>query len=291
MNAKSTNETSDQWRIIDPISADSIFHAREQTHQAVQLVASVGRAFLPSSREDDQASLVWLSDIESLAGHWVGTKEKYRAALLLQDLSYLIIDRDSKIIATYDLPGKNQDEAFNWFKRIFSGLGFNNGLLSLQLPYAMPIYPTSKGERFKISRPLAFKTLSDLFNNAHLVLQQIRTQYQNTSGLSCWPHHFDMAFLISLDKDQEVDRSIGMGFSPGDQVIPEPYFYVNCWPYPELAGQELPEISTGGKWNLDGWIGTTLRYSDLLQAPDQQHQVVLNFFTASYSALQLLYGS
>ena len=51
----------------------------------------------------------------------------------------------------------------------------------------------------------------------------------------CWPHHFDMATLFNLGED----RSIGVGFSPGDESYDEPYFYCTPWPPPDQTGMTV----------------------------------------------------
>ena len=82
-------------------------------------------------------------------------------------------------------------------------------------------------------------------------------------------------------------RRIGLGFSPGDEAIPEPYFYTNCWPYPDLQNQDPPQISNAGRWNLEGWVGTVLTYSMLLTVEDQ-YLATKEFLISSIKALRLI---
>lgn len=283
------NNTSKKWKVISEVGAVDLSKAREQMHQAVQLVSAVGRAFLPAKEDDSHANLEWLPNERALAGQWVGMKRKFRMALVLKDLQYLIIDPHNNILADFDLVGRNQVEAIDWLKSVFWGLGFNDDVLSLRHPYTIPIYATSKGEKFRINHPAVFGTLSNFFGNAHTVMQQLQVEHSNISPIRCWPHHFDIAVLITLDNVQgdEIARSIGVGFSPGDEKVPEPYFYVNCWPYPDLTDQDLPAISSGGKWNLEGWVGTVLTYNSLLQHP-HQFSTTQEFFTSSIEALKQL---
>jgi hypothetical protein len=80
-----------------------------------------------------------------------------------------------------------------------------------------------------------------------------------------WPHHFDLASLVTLSGSGEHATTIGLGFSPGDAGIDEPYFYVTPWPAPEAA--TLPAL-TIGRWNTEGWTGAVLRASQIIGAPD-----------------------
>ena len=50
----------------------------------------------------------------------------------------------------------------------------------------------------------------------------------------CWPHHFDLDTLIYFDRKEPV-RTMGVGFSPGDEYYDEPYFYVSIYPAPDVA--------------------------------------------------------
>jgi hypothetical protein len=61
--------------------------------------------------------------------------------------------------------------------------------------------------------------------------------------------------------------SVGIGLSPGDEGIAEPYFYVTPWPPPPPA-EELPRLSTGGRWHRAGWTGAVLTGSDLVAKGD-----------------------
>ena len=68
----------------------------------------------------------------------------------------------------------------------------------------------------------------------------------NTTTIQLWPHHFDLALMwLSGRKvpgyDAEnldwADEQMGFGFSSGDGGIPNPYFYVTAYPWPEAIVQ------------------------------------------------------
>src|SRR5204863_8996466 len=70
----------------------------------------------------------------------------------------------------------------------------------------------------------------------------------------CWPHHFDLATLLTLGSG----KSIGVGFAPGDDGIRESYWYVNLFPYPDPSCLEPLQ---DGRWHTGGWTGAVLPYS------------------------------
>jgi len=53
----------------------------------------------------------------------------------------------------------------------------------------------------------------------------------SASDVLCWPHHFDIATLVTFASD----RSSSVGLSPGDGSYDEPYYYVNVHPQPDPA--------------------------------------------------------
>ncbi len=93
---------------------------------------------------------------------------------------------------------------------------------------------------------------------------------EETSPIQLWPHHFDLSMLWlpgarvagENPEDAELaDRQMNFGFAFGDAAIPEPYFYVTAYPFPDgLASCELPP---GSSWHGEGFRGAVLRYRAL----------------------------
>jgi hypothetical protein len=62
-------------------------------------------------------------------------------------------------------------------------------------------------------------------------------------AVRCWPHHFDIATLLSLGRgDPEGAAAIGIGMSPGDAYYPQPHFYISPWPAPPADALPRPPI-------------------------------------------------
>jgi len=99
--------------------------------------------------------------------------------------------------------------------------------------------------------------------------------------VQCWPHHFDIATLIEVDAARagRAARTVGVGLSPGDASIDEPYCYVNHWP--TTARNVLPALAAG-EWFREGWAGAVLRGGSLVAAGDAAAQEgLLRAFLAS----------
>jgi hypothetical protein len=95
--------------------------------------------------------------------------------------------------------------------------------------------------------------LAAWFGNADMLLREVTAGEPGASPVVCWPHHFDIATLVTFDDstaDPEQARSVGLGLSPGDAGHPEPYFYIGPWPRP--TGEDLPSLPGCGAWDRDG---------------------------------------
>jgi hypothetical protein len=106
-----------------------------------------------------------------------------------------------------------------------------------------------------------------------------------------WPHHFDVGSVLPLGAgDGDEAPSIGVGLSPGDEGIPEPYFYATPWP-PPGADEPLPDLASPGRWRREGWTGAVLTGSDLVAAGDGRAQAARAsaFLAEAVSALRALH--
>ncbi len=98
---------------------------------------------------------------------------------------------------------------------------------------------------------------------------------EEKSPIQIWPHHFDLSMIWlpgpkipgQDPADEEYsDKQMNFGFAFGDEGIPEPYFYITAYPFPDaLPGAQLPEGTT---WRTDGFNGAVLLYKDLTTTPD-----------------------
>jgi hypothetical protein len=124
-----------------------------------------------------------------------------------------------------------------------------------------------------------------------MVLKEFLGQVRGSKGpVSFWPHHFDLAGLWfsgrlvpGQDPDDEgmADEQMNFGFSTGDSGIPNPYFYVTAYPWPE--GLEQAPLPERARWYLEGWKGAVMMYADMITA-DNPRKTLLNFFQTVHRA-------
>jgi len=104
-----------------------------------------------------------------------------------------------------------------------------------------------------------------------------------TSSVQVWPHHLDLAMLwfsgrlvpgVDPADEENADEQMNFGFSPGDQAIPNPYFYITAYPLP--AGLTDTPLPAGATWYRQGFTGAILPYEALVTAAGPQ-ETLLNF--------------
>jgi hypothetical protein len=92
------------------------------------------------------------------------------------------------------------------------------------------------------------------------------------SDVRCWPHHFDLATLISFStRETDVTGYVGAGLSPGDEYYDEPYFYVSVYPRPDSAA--LPRRPKLGHWHTHAFTAAVAPAHQIVTANNQKDEV------------------
>ncbi len=243
---------------------------RIQLHHAINAVMSVGRAFVPPEPDFGHASFQWLSGDRArglgpgvLAGRTVGADRAFRAALRLDRPAIVLIDASAATIAEHELHGRTLVEAFEWLSQRIHDQGLDPSALVLKLPRGMPQHRVGEGGPFAFDDVEACAELAAWYDGADALIREISVVEPRATDVRCWPHHFDLASLVKLtDRTDDDAPCVGVGLSPGDQLIAEPYVYVSPWPYPSAAA--LPAAPAGAHWRTQDWVGLYLTASDLL---------------------------
>ena len=83
----------------------------------------------------------------------------------------------------------------------------------------------------------------------------------------------------------EDTRQLAIGFSTGDQTIPEPYLYLTAYPEPDgFTKLALPEAAY---WQAEGFSGAILPYAALQASNDAEtlFQAYTNVLNSTRSLL------
>jgi len=250
------------WEALGRVSPRGLVEARLLLHHAVQLVAAVGRSLVAPRPDDGHTSLEWRA--RTLAGQEVPGPRPWRAALLTEGPSLAVLARDAEV-ARLELSGRTKAEAFGWLAERAASLGAAADRLRLQAPYTIPAHPVGGGAPF---RRLADDSLAEIarwFADGNALVRAVVATWPGAQPVRIWPHHFDVGSVLPLaGKPGAEAPSIGVGLSPGDEGIPEPYLYVTRWPVP--PADSLPALPGGGRWHREGWVGALLTGSEIVES-------------------------
>ena len=259
-----------------PIGGKSFVYlatARLQSHYAVQWLARAARAYIPPEPDDSHTNLGWNDTIKGFVTH--ALKDDVRLALRLSDLTLLLLGQPKPL--SFALNRRTDTQARQWLGEQLTACGLEAAALDAPSPYELPSDPIGSGTAYGTAETEeALAELSNWFGNADISLTAIRGRTDArvlvSSPVRCWPHHFDVATLASLDKSgAEHGRSVNTGFSPGDHHYKEPYFYVSPYPYPETAAlKPLPAL---GHWHTHEFTAAVAPASRIVAAGNPQNEV------------------
>ena len=252
--------------VLGAVLPGELTQARLGLHWAAQLVSAAGTSLLPAEEDFSHTNLGWDPMLGVLAGRNVGAKP-VRAALVFDGLELVVIEGERER-ASLRLPGRTLSQALAWLGSEIAG---DDAALGLPV-HDMPAYPVGEGAVFSDDGAAARTELAGWFAEAFASIGELAAREDTAAPVRCWPHHFDVASLITLDAKAgaEESRSIGVGFSPGDGSYDQPYFYVTPWPYPEAKA--LPPLVAGAHWHTDGWTGAVLTAERVISVPAQEQQ-------------------
>jgi hypothetical protein len=228
-------------------------------------------------------NLNWDSKLGVLAGRHVG-RASLRAALVFESLELAVLE-GSLERASHALAGSTMQRALAWLSERVAD---EPNRLSIPT-HDMPDHPIADGAPFGDTAAEARTELGGWFANASAAVRAVVAENRSASMVRCWPHHFDVASLITLDEEHcaQESRSIGVGFSPGDGSYDQPYFYVTPWPYPSTDA--LPLLPAGVHWHTEGWTGAVLTAEQVISRPaDRQRVLVLDALGSAITACRTL---
>ncbi len=277
--------TSHDWRSVGAVDPRKLGDARHQAHNAVQWLARIARSYIEPADDDGHIALDWTGEDDALVTHEIapGLVLEFR----IPEMVLQFKESGKRVSHPLALEERSPAMVEAWLLVELLHRGVDREKLSKDLPYTIAGLMTGDAvDHSHQANEDALKELSNWYANAVLVLGQIRNEYASLepgpSPVRCWPHHFDIATLISLEKgNSEKARSIGVGLSPGDGHYGEPYFYVTPWPYPD--SNNLPDLPDGGHWHTKEFVGAILPASEII-ARGMTGEDVVSFLRAAVSA-------
>jgi hypothetical protein len=275
-----------RWEPVGRVSPHELVAGRIVLHHATQLVAAVGRSLITARADDGHTSLEWAQATRGLAGQTVQGPRPWRAALRVADLT-LTVQAEAPV-SELSLAGVTPEAAFEWLRGVARELGAPAQSLRLDAPYTIPAYPGGPGAPFPRAGEASRSELAHWLANADDLLRGVAGSWPGAAPVRIWPHHFDVGSVLprGTGGGEHDAPAIGIGLSPGDEGIPEPYLYVTPWPPP--PAHSLPPLPAGGRWHTTGWTGALLTASEIVGAGGAAAQAALasRFLAGALEALR-----
>lgn len=259
------------WTTLGSKAPTALVKARTLAHHAAQWPTRAARANLEAVPDDSHSSLEWDGEHSALFSQPLPADgADVRVGLRLAGLA-LILQRGNLVLDTYELAGRRDSMVGVWLDSALRALGLK-AAGGATLPYTIPSHPVARGSAYSFSGEMeAFDELVRWFGAAADLLDEARAGCADAqaSAVRCWPHHFDIATLISFEASADgAARSIGIGLSPGDHYYHQPYVYVSPWPHLKAAG--LPALPPPGHWHTHDFVGAVATAEQILLLDDRR---------------------
>lgn len=275
--------TSTDWQPIDPARARSLSDARLQFHHAAQFATAVGISYLDHQPDDSHTNLGWRHDLRALVSRAApGPHGPVAIGIRPHDLSVLVLVDDA-VRESFALHGLTMRAAVDRLTSLLAAAGLDGSRYTQRRHYEIPPHPVGEGRAFDASATGDFEQLSRWYANAATLLARIAADVPGASDVRTWPHHFDIATLVTV----APGRTTGAGLSPGDTYYDEPYFYVNAHPAPSID-RLTSQLGGGGSWHTHEWIGAVLPGSRLRAAAHGQPAQAREFVESALAAGRVL---
>jgi hypothetical protein len=251
---------ADPWRSLGRVPAEALKRARLELHRAVQLAACAGQSLLPKRPDDSQMSLGWKDGL--LLGEPLPSGSQ--VGLGLADLALEVRNPQGGLSGRLPLNGRTQEEALKWLKVRLAGSGVDTSALKADMPYEMPGRLVAKDEPYSAESSQALEGLAAWYRGAAEALAAVAAGRSDGGPLRCWPHHFDLAVLFSLDAvgvpeamadgtRGEANVEVVIEGLPGDQdEVPTVPLFATPPPEPETeAGRTIGAGLSPGDGSYD----------------------------------------
>src|SRR5262249_34314148 len=202
------------WRPLRGVDQRRLSVARLQAHHAVQWLARAARAYVPPQPDDAHTNLGWDDTLDGFTARRL--KNRTLLSLKIADLT-LVLHGDERTagIQSFSLNGRTDAQARQWLGEQLGARGLATQALDAPAPYELPAHAVTQGAAYGVTDVAdSLAELSAWFANAQFSL--VRTQRQmigrklTASDVRCWPHHFDLATLVSFPaRDADATGYVG----------------------------------------------------------------------------------
>jgi hypothetical protein len=271
------------WVSLGATDPADLLHTRLTLHHAAQLLSSFGQAMLTPIEDDSHRSMTWHAESQSFTTD--ATDDGLTARLSVRTFT-LEVWRDGEQLRALELTGRSPSHALSWLGNEVSGARDASVGRMAWPEYDLPAQPGGQDAPFEPDAA-SLNEFAAWYGNTESALRDVFGDVAEAAAIRCWPHHFDLATLLTYPAAEPDGEAayVGIGFSPGDDAIPDPYYYVNGSPFP--APEKLPELAGPGEWHTEGWVGAVLRAGEIVSSgsAQAQEQTVATFLTTAVDTM------
>ena len=279
------------WQPLRGTDERRLSEARLQAHYAVQWLARTARAHIPAQPDDGHTSLFWDRSLDGFMTQ--ALQDGTRLSLKITNLTLTLHDGNRAAgEQSFGLNTQSDAQVRQWLGEQLAARGLDARALDAASPYPIPAHAIAQGAVYDAAGCAdALAELAAWYGNAEVLLSGVRSQMLErklaASPVCCWPHHFDLATLITLPtRNANVTGYVGVGLSPGDHYYDEPYYYVSVYPKPDPAA--LPSLPALGSWHTHEFTAAVAPAHRIVAAKDQNRETD-DFLRGSVAvALELL---
>jgi hypothetical protein len=255
------------WKPLRRIERHRLTPARLAAHSAVQWLARTARAYIEPKADDSHTNLGWVGALGGLVTHPLPNGS--RLALRVADLTLRLLGPNESELSLAD---RSDADIRAWLGSRFGAMGLDPFALDKPLPYDMPASAIGSGGHYQLNElRWALAALAGWYDNASTALDDVRhdlvARGLPAPPVRCWPHHFDLDTLVYFNaRASDNARTMGVGFSPGDEYYDEPYVYVSVYPAPAVT--TLPALPVG-HWHSHDFTAAVVTAGRILDESDQ----------------------
>ena len=272
------------WERIGTPEPEALRDAALELHWAAQVIAAAGQTFVESRSDDSHRTATWSAKLAALVGEPFSDGYPFRVGIRPQDLTLFLVDGADEALGSLPLAGHTLSDARSWLS-VGLATYMGAGAPKLETPeYDLPEHEVGSGEPFRGGLDDERRALHELYGGADAMLRLLVSSRDDASAIRCWPHHFDIATLLTVGEQPDGSATtVGVGLAPMGGGYDGWYWYVTPYPYPETS--TLPELEGPGSWHTEGWTGAVLTAETLMASPaDFREAAVRKFLDVSVEA-------
>jgi len=270
--------TTDPWKTSTSLAPEKLIEPSLELHWAAQFLASVGQTFAEPSDDDSHRAMEWDPQRRAFVSSPFAGAYPFRVGLRPEDLTLLLLDRTPEALGSLPLAGKTRDEGYEWLSLGLATYMGGAPPIIERPEFDIPEHPVGDRTPFSSAYTDEHRALAALYGGSSEILGELVAGRDDAAPIRCWPHHFDLATLLTVatDADGSATSTVGVGLAPMGGGYESWYWYVTPWPYPDPSA--LPELTGAGAWHTEGWTGAVLTGEEIVKLDEAARRQAVQSF-------------